>query len=491
MTNTTDITIDSLAETIEAGELGPLYLVSGDRVLAEPAAMRLGTAIAKQVGCEVEITKRPAELSPLLADLKTFSLFSTGKVVVAVETAVLADSKAAADLIDEALQAPPVQLNDEVVLTDKERRAAGCLLQTIRLFQLDPNQGNPTDLISQLPDWVLQGGKRSESRRRRGKGQVADARARLADLLKAARAADLHGWAETELGELASIAHRGLPQGHALVLAESAVGAKHPLLEVLRAQGRFADVGRVEAGRGGEWQGLELLAVELRQETGVGIAPAALKELARRTIQRVDSRRSSGSATVDPETTARLAAEYRKLATLASAGKIERELVESVVEDRGEEDAWKTLDAIGAGHAEEALLRVRRMMAGADDPISARLSFFSLLAGFVRQLTAISELMDSLDAPKRAMSYPAFKSQLAPQLQAELPGGGANPLAGLHPYRLYRAYAAVSGVPSQRLARLPAEILQAELRLKGDSGQPEAALSELVCDVALAVRRPN
>ena len=478
--------LETISEQIAQGGSGPLYLVVGDRVLSEPAALRIGEALAAKTGCKVETYRRPAELGPLLADLKTYSLFSSAKVLVAVETAVLADAGAAAQLVDEALEACPIAVEEDVALSERQRRSASRLLQTLRLFELDSEAGSSSDVIGTLPDTALQGGGQA-SGRRRGSRQIEEVRQQLTGLLDAARTAGLQGWAETELGELADIAQRGLPEGHTLVLAESAVAATLPLVQVLAAAGRYVAVGQVEAAKGGGWQGLDLLARELTQETGVTIASAALQELARRTIQRRETRGPTSGA-VSADSTARFAAEFRKLATLVGDGEIGIQLVEGVVEDRGEEDVWKILDAIGAGQADEALQRIGRLFAAAEDTVAARLSFFALLAGFARQLTALSNLIDLAGVSRRPVPYPSFKTQVAPLLQAELASGGKNPVAGLHPYRLYRAFTVACRMPTQTVRDLPARVLETELRLKGDSGQPDVALSSFVCELASAAR---
>src|SRR6185295_7726598 len=103
-----------------------------------------------------------------------------------------------------------------------------------------------------------------------------------------------------------------------------------------------------------------------------------------------------GTGGVEADSTARFAGEYRKLANLAQEGsdrRIDRKLVEQTVEDRGEEDVWQLLDAIAAGRGGEALDRLRRLLAAAEDPLAARLSFFSLLASFCRQLVAVRGMM--------------------------------------------------------------------------------------------------
>ncbi|MGH9465238.1 MAG: hypothetical protein ACRD0X_06290, partial [Thermoanaerobaculia bacterium] len=161
-----------------------------------------------------------------------------------------------------------------------------------------------------------------------------------------------------------------------------------------------------------------------------------------------------------------------------------RALVEATVADRGDEDVLKLLDAIGSGEVGQALTRAERYLAAAEDPVAARLSLFALLAGFARHLTAIAGMAHAAGLPRGEKSYQRFKAQLAPRLQEVGPGGGASPFKGWHAYRLHRTYLAASRLPSERLARLPWQVLEAELLLKGGSRKPEVVLSELVTELA-------
>jgi DNA polymerase III delta subunit len=479
--------VDRLLETIDQGKREPVYLVAGDRVLAEPAAGRIGEKLAGLVDCEVETHRRPAGLGSILADLKTFSLFASAKIIVAVETAVLADQRAAADLLDSALETVPEGGPGEE-LGNEERRGAGLLLQALHLFHLDTDAGSAESVIEQLPDWAVQGGNAHRKRHRnrpRGRRQVEEVRSRLGALLEGARREGLRGWAEGDLQELGEIVRQGLPDGHTLILAESAVAKDHPVVQTLEQKGAFFEVGRVEAERGGGWSGLDLLAAELEKESNVGIEADALKELARRTIQRPSGRSGGNRTQVEADSTARLAAEYRKLANLAEGGKIERRLVEAVVEDRGEEDVWEILDAIGAGRPGAALIGIRRLLAAAADPVATRLSMFALLASFARQLTAIQGMLRLSKAPRGERNYSRFKSRIAPQLQEDLTEGGRNPLKGIHPYRLHRAYLAACRMPAGRIETLPRQILEAEMQMKGESSQPDAALTHLVSKLSV------
>lgn len=481
--------IADVETAIAAGETRSLYLVAGERVLAEPGALRVAESLAQVAQCQVEVYTRPVSIASILADLKTYSLFSTAKVVVAVETALLADEGTAAELIDEVLEVLPLASAEPEALSDKERRAAGLLLHTLRLFRVDPFADSSAAAIERLPASACEGGKSSGRKRKRDKRQVTSVREKLTSLLDVARLTDLEGRAQTELGELAEIVDRGLPEGHALVLAESAVSANHPLVAALDEGGALVSLGYLRTSKKGDWIGLDRLATQLERETGVAISPRALEELARRTLQASRSRAREGSSAAQADSTGRLAAEYRKLAALAGSDGIELELVETTTEDRGDEDVWKTLDAIGAGRSEEAIARIHRLLASSEDPISERLSFFSLLAALCRQLTALATAIEQAGVERRPTSYARFKDHIAPRLQAELVTGDASPLSGLHPFRLYRAYSVACRLPTAALMNLPQRVLETEIRLKGDTDLPDAALTALVCDLTTAVRR--
>jgi hypothetical protein len=317
--------------------------------------------------------------------------------------------------------------------------------------------------------------------RKRKDKQAAELRRELAVLLTAARADELYGAASEEASDLAQTLAQGLPSCHALVLAERYAALDHPVVTSLTERGAVLAVGRVESGRGG-WQGLDELAAELLRQTGVGITPDALAELARRTLRQEGDGR--GKPGVGADSTARLAGEYHKLANLAAGGRIDRRLVEQSVEDRGEEDVWQVLDAVAAGRARDALDRLRRLIEGAPDQGAERLSFFGLLAAFCRQLVAVRGMMQVARVGAGEASYPRFKDRLAPALQGEAPELDKNPLAGLHPYRLHRVYLAASRLSDAFLAKLPAEVLDTELQLKGEAQDPDVALARFVVTLA-------
>ncbi|MEM9293515.1 MAG: hypothetical protein AAGD01_17660 [Acidobacteriota bacterium] len=457
-----------------------VYLVHGDLVLAEPAAQRIAQAVAEAAGVEVETRRRPAYLLPLLNDLDTYSLFGGAKVLLVIDSAVLANKDGAAALVDEAASALPVAAptaDEPGALSDRQRRAASRLLQVLRFFELAPDAGSPSAILDQVPDWVFQGGG---NRRKRTKKQREQLRQDLAVLLEVARRNELEGYAEGDLERLAAAVSRGLPQGHCLVLAERAVDAAHPVVRQLQERDAALELQTVRSDNKGRWLGLEALARQLRQETGVGIEKAALEGLAQRTLRSAGRR---GDAALN-DSTARLAGEYRKLANLAGGGNIDLALVERTVLDRGQEDVFKILDAVGEGRGSEAATRLRRYLSGADDPIAARLSFFSLFAGYCRNLLAVRGMMRLHGLRGGRVSYGQFGKSLEAQLKAKLPTGESNPLSKVKTYPLYRAYLAAQRLSDRQANLLPMQILETELQLKGQSDDADGALARLLSQLA-------
>lgn len=121
--------------------------------------------------------------------------------------------------------------------------------------------------------------------------------------------------------------------------------------------------------------------------------------------------------------------------------------------------------------------------------MAARLSFFSLVASFGRQLAAVGALVDSTGVSRSEANYQRFKTKIAPALQSDSAEGLKSPVAKLHPYRMFRVYQTACRIPPAALADMPSRILQTELRLKGESAEPDAALTALICDLASASRR--
>lgn len=482
--------LDGLLAAIEAGQGSSIYLLCGDLPTAESQAQRLAEALARRAGAGtlVQSHRRPAHLDQIFADLETFSLFGDGKVVLVVDSALLADKSAAAELIDEAAASlasgkpAPGGLSE---LSPTHREGASRLLQALHIFGADPRGKKPEAVLDSLPKWAFQGGAtlRKKSSRGRPAKEAGELVSALAELLAAGLDHGLLGSAEGDLAQLGGMVERGLPERHYLIFAEASVAEDHPVVAQLAKTGSFLNLPRVTSDKG-NWQGLGALAAELQQDVGVGISGDALAELARRTLRQKGDFSDRGT---DPESTARLAGEYRKLASLAKGqgkNRIEIGLVAEAVQDRGEEDVWQILDALGQGKAEEANRRYRRLIEGADDAMASRLSFFALLASFCRQLAAVGGMARVQRVPGGLRNYNQFKEEWAPRLQKDPPHGGKNPLAGLHPYRLHRAYLLACLLGRDELLELPWRVLETEMLIKGESSEADAAVGALLTRLA-------
>ena len=481
--------IDAAVERIEGGDRQPLYLVIGEEVLAMREATRIAGAVASAAGCQVAIHKgaAEAELRSILADLSTFSLFDSAKVALVSGSAVFADRDAAADLIDEAAKAVVDDsgavrpLGDP--LSSAERVAAGRLLQVLRLFGTGPLEGGAEEPTSALPDWVLSGGKnyRKGGRRGRLKKQRTELRKGLAALLEAARAEDLSGWSEGNLAELDRAAEGGLPEGHALVLAERSVDRDHPIVRRLFEREAAFAFDTLGLDRQGKPTGLDPIVAELARETGVSIDRMAAAELARRTLRT----EGWGAGEVDEASAARFAAEYRKIAAGMPEGsrRIDRAAVVEMVTDRGEEDVWKIISAIEERSPGEGLALMRRYFDGARDRQGERFRFLSVLAGRCEQLIAVHGIAMAHRLPEQ-QHFNGFKARVLPKLMAEWPGAVRKPA----PYGLFRIYQAAMARRSPEavaeVAELPWRVLETEMRLRGGSADGDTALEALVLAMA-------
>ena len=481
--------IDAAVERIEGGDRQPLYLVIGEQVLATREATRIAEALAAAAGCEVAVHKGAAgaDLGSILADLFTFSLFEPAKVALVVGSAEFADRDAAAELIDKAARV----LGDDYGLVGvageglsvAERKAAGPLLQTLRLFGIDPVAGAAEEAIAALPDSALAGGKSQRKGGRRGRpkkerNQLAQG---LSALLEAARAEDLTGWSTSNLAELDRASGGGLPEGHALVFAERSVDRKHPLVSRLLGRKVAFEVGELGLDRSGKATGLDPVVAELERETGVRIDRTAAQELARRTLRT----EGWGAGEADEASAARFAAEYRKIAAGMPEGdrRIDRATVEESVVDRGEQDVWDVFNAMDAQKPDAALAALRRYFDSAADRQGERFRFLSLLAGRCQQLAAVHGLAMAHGLPE-TRSFNVFKAQALPKLMAEWPGTTKKP----GPWPLFKIYEAAmvrrSPEAVAAMGELPWKVLETEIRLRGGSGEEDAALEALVLAVA-------
>ena len=78
------------------------------------------------------------------------------------------------------------------------REAASRLVQALRVFAIDPFAGEAESAVESLPKWAFEGGAAFRKKRPRGRPakEVKTLKTGLGELLEAARASELQGFAE-------------------------------------------------------------------------------------------------------------------------------------------------------------------------------------------------------------------------------------------------------------------------------------------------------
>jgi hypothetical protein len=115
---------------------------------------------------------------------------------------------------------------------------------------------------------------------------------------------------------------------------------------------------------------------------------------------------------------------------------------------------------------------------------------FSLVATFARRVMLVASLAGRAGVRAGVRSYKLFEVEVAPKLTGAVEGLAENPLKGIKAFPLFRVYQAAARWPAAEVAAIPAWLLETELRLKGESGDPDAALADLVLRLARPAVRP-
>ena len=256
----------------------PVYLVTGDRVLAEPAAERLAAAAAeKRRLCSRAppppflprpAAGRPAHLRPVRR--------RQGRAGGRDRRPRRQDRRRHLPRPGGGGSAP---LGGDG-LSAAERRAALRLLQAIRLFDLDPYRGDPAARPGPAPGLGVQGGERPalEEEGRGDPGRPGgDARPPPGPPSSRAsprrRSPSSRRWSARACRRATCWCWPRAPWRRTTRSLEALAGHKAVL---------GAGPGRV---REGDWSGLDELTAELARQTGVTIDRPALAALARRTLR--------------------------------------------------------------------------------------------------------------------------------------------------------------------------------------------------------------
>jgi DNA polymerase-3 subunit delta len=167
--------------------------------------------------------------------------------------------------------------------------------------------------------------------------------------------------------------------------------------------------------------------------------------------------------------------ELAKLATtVGEGGRITTAVVEENVGGGRVRETWDMIDAAACGDAAEALVQLDRLISAGEEPQGV----LPQMAGVLRRFVIAGRLIEEAE---RAGRRPNFRAALAD--------------AGVVHFKLAEAEGQLRQIGRQRIARLPRQLLDADLALKGSHSQRDAArrvVERLIVQLSKAAdpRRP-
>jgi len=261
---------------------------------------------------------------------------------------------------------------------------------------------------------------------------------------------------ESDASALLALLERGLPPGHALVIAATEVDTRHPLLRLSRDQGALLE---------------RKLATRLRD--------LDLSEVARDFLRPHQKRLGRGAEELLRERIGGnmrlLQSELEKLALHASGAVIQRSDVELLVAHTRDEEFLELSDALQKRDLPGALRYVEDALAGGTPP----LLLLGAIASVVRGLIEAHERLAAHGRGVPPRSFEDFKSRLFPAIEREATATRARLP---HPYAAFVATLAAARYGRPRLRAALLACAEADLALKS-SGAGRLVLERLLWTV--------
>ncbi len=250
---------------------------------------------------------------------------------------------------------------------------------------------------------------------------------------------------ETDEGALLALLERGMPEGHALVIAATDVEAKHPLVKWAREHGVL-----VERKVASKLKELDLsdLAAEVLQPFGKRLAPAAEMQL---------KERVGGNMRL-------LQSELEKLALFTDGAVIQPADVEAIVHRAREEEFLELSDALQKRDLPTALKYVDDAIQQGAHP----LVLLGAVASVVRTLLMNRERLSALSGGKAPRSFDDFKARIFPAIEREAKAAKARVP---HPYAAFMGMQASTRYTRDELLRALAACAESDVALKLGGGR--------------------
>jgi DNA polymerase-3 subunit delta len=437
--------VAALLSEVKAGKVRPFYLCWGEEFLVRRDAEALAHALVPDAAAGLNFAVLDAG-SPreIAAELMTLPLFPGRKVVLVRDPEFLAPKKGRVDALGKVREAWKA---------GRRKESARRLLALVAragwgAAEVDPGvPGAPSPeawkeelgihLADADLDWL-----REMSAFIREEGVTAP---------------------ESDVSPLLSALERGLPEGHAFIVAATDVDARHPLLKVAQKQGAL-----VERKMGGRLRDLDLsgAARSFLEGTGKRLGPGAEEAL---------RDRLGGQMRL-------LQSELEKLVAFVDGPVIRREDVEQVVARVREEEFLELSDALQKRDLAAALRYVDEAL----EHGAAPLMILGAIASVVRGLIESHERMAELGRGQPPRSFDEFKSRLFPAIEREAKKHGQRVP---HPWAAFLGMQAAARYGRGALRRGLLACAEADVALKS-SGAGKLVLERLLWTVCPPGRSP-
>jgi len=415
---------DVLAEA-KAGTVEPLYLLWGEEYLVRRGADELVKVLLPDASAGLNFAVLDAASPREVAqELATLPLFPGRKVVLVRDPEFLAPKKGRGDALGKAREAWKAGKRKE----GARRLLALAARAGWGADQLDPGaSGAPS-----VEDW-------------KEELNVDLAEADLVFLKEVATFCreERISAPEGDASALLELLQKGVPKGHALVLAASEVDAKSPLVKFALDKGQVVE--RKVAARHKDFE-IEPLAAEFLKPFKKKLGKGAAEQL---------KERIGGNVRL-------LQSELEKLATYAEGSTIESSDVTLLVAHTREEEYFELSEALQNRSLKSALAYAEDAMGQG----THALQLLGAVASVTRGMLENHERLEKYAAGGLPRSFPDFKSRVFPRIEEEAKAAkGKAP----HPYAAFLAMQGAARYKRRELLDALVACAEADLSLKSSA----------------------
>ncbi|MGZ6080825.1 MAG: DNA polymerase III subunit delta [Myxococcaceae bacterium] len=414
-----------LAE-VKAGKVRPLYLCWGEEFLVRRDAEALAQAVVPEAATGLNFAvldvASPREIA---AELMTLPLFPGRKVALVRDPEFLAPKKGRVDALGKVREAWKA---------GRRKESARRLLALVARAGWGVAEVDPSVPGAPPPEaWKEELGI-----------TLADADLDWLREMVAFIREERVTAPESDASPLLAALERGLPEGHALIIATTDVDPRHPLLKVAQKQGVV-----MERKVGGRFRDLDLsgAAKSFLEGSGKRLGPGAEEAL---------RDRLGGQMRL-------LQSELEKLVAYVQGPLIRREDVEQLVARVREEEFLELSDALQKRDLAAALRYVDEAL----EHGAAPLMILGAIASVVRGLIESHERMTQLGRGQLPRSFDEFKSRIFPGVEREAKQHGQRVP---HPWAAFLGMQAAARYGRPALRRGLLACAEADVALKSSGG---------------------